>query len=182
MIGEELWTPSDDIRQSANITAYWHWLEQQSFESTPEVSHDYDVLWAWSVSHLEDFWKSIWDYYQVNSSAPYSRVLRRERDVYGAEWFEGARLNYAQHALRNSSTEPALLVVSEGGTSHEVGWDELRHDAIAFAVKLRSLGVVAGDRVAAYMPNVAECVVAFLACSSLGAVWSVAAPDFGVRR
>lgn len=143
----------------------------------------YDALWQWSVSDIEAFWASLWQYFEIKASQPYMRVLGR-REMPGAAWFDGARLNYAEHALRHANAQsPAILFKTETTTLRpeitELSWDELKRSVAAVAVSLREMGVQMGDRVAAYVPNMPEAVIAFLACASLGAVWSSCSPDIG---
>jgi acetoacetyl-CoA synthetase len=175
---EPLWEPSDERRERATITRYERWLRD---ERGVEVDDGYNSLWQWSVDNLDEFWASIWDFFEVEASAPYERVLG-DRSMPGAEWFRGARLNYAQHIFRGKDPEEvAIRHASELRELDEWTWGELEARAAAIASGLRSLGVGPGDRVAAYLPNIAEAVAAFLACASIGAVWSSASPDFGAR-
>ncbi|MBA3704231.1 MAG: AMP-binding protein, partial [Rubrobacteraceae bacterium] len=142
---------------------------------------DYSELWEWSVTDLEGFWASIWEYCDVKVSKPYERVLGK-REMPGAEWFPGAELNYAEHVLRHAADHPdgpAILHQSEARSLGEVSWGELQERTAALAAGLREMGVGRGDRVAAYLPNVPEAVIALLACASIGAVWSSCSPDFG---
>jgi len=139
---------------------------------------DYEALWRWSVEHVEDFWAQVWDHFNVLSSEPYEQVLT-SREMPGADWFSGARLNFAENVLRTRSAGTALVAVSEQGSAAELSWDELRGSVGALQATLRELGVGLGDRVVGYLPNVPAAVVAFLACASLGAVWSACAPDIG---
>jgi acetoacetyl-CoA synthetase len=146
---------------------------------------DYDALWRWSVVELEQFWAGIWDYFQVRASAPYESVLA-ERRMPGTRWFEGAELNYAENLLLGgrAAREPsalAVLHVSELRELDRLSWGELAIQVAAAAAGLRSLGVTRGDRVVAYMPNIPETLIAFLATASIGAIWSSAAPEFGAR-
>jgi acetoacetyl-CoA synthetase len=131
------------------------------------------------VTDLDEFWASLWQRFDVLASQPYERVLGR-REMPGAEWFPGARLNYAEHVLRMARPGQAAIVhASEGGAPAELGWDELTDQVGRCAAGLRRLGVERGDRVAAYLPNGPEAVVALLAAASIGAVWSSCAPEFG---
>jgi len=133
------------------------------------------------VDELEDFWASIWDFCEVRAAAPYERVLG-SREMPGAQWFPGARLNYAEHVFAHArGGEPAIVARSETRDDVTVTWDELRARVARAAAGLRALGVGTGDRVVAYLPNIPETVVAFLATASLGAIWSSAAPEFGAR-
>jgi acetoacetyl-CoA synthetase len=143
---------------------------------------DYSELWSWSVEELEDFWASIWELYGVRASRPYEQVLDARR-MPGARWFEGAELNYAENILLRDRDPDAVAVVhaSERSDPRELTWGELSAQVAAAAAGLRALGVARGDRVVAYMPNIPETLIAFLAVSSIGAIWSSAAPEFGAR-
>ena len=176
---EPLWTPSPERIERAALTRYARWLRDERGVDLPDG--DYDALWRWSVDRLDDFWASIWDFFEVEASEPYERVLGR-RDMPGAEWFPGARLNYAQHVFRGErADEVALRHASELREPGEWTWDELRARTAAIAAGLKRLGVGPGDRVVAYMPNIPEAVAAFLAAASIGAIWSSCSPDFGLR-
>jgi acetoacetyl-CoA synthetase len=172
-----LWRPSRERVERATLTRYVRWLA-----GTRGLSFgDYDALWRWSVDELEDFWASIWEYFDVQASAPYERVLGR-REMPGAQWFPGARLNYAQHVFRGRDDDAvALRHASEQRPLAAMTWGELRALTARIAAALRAQGVGAGDRVVAYLPNAPEAVAAFLACASLGATWSSCSPDFGAR-
>ena len=143
----------------------------------------YDDLWRWSVTDLDAFWQSIWDYFGLQSPTPHTAVLADNR-MPGARWFPGAQVNYAQQALRHVEAAhaagfPAIVSRNEKDQHRELGWPELRRQAAALALHLRAQGVQPGDRVAAYLPNIPEAMVALLATVSLGAVWSICAPDMG---
>jgi acetoacetyl-CoA synthetase len=172
-----VWTPSPERIASATITRYRDWLnETRGLELA-----DYAELWQWSVDELEDFWASIWEFFAVEASEPYERVLTR-REMPGAAWFPGARLSYAQHVFRGrDESEIAIRHASELRPLGEWTWGELRARAGAMSAALREVGVGPGDRVAAYLPNIPETVAAFLGCASIGATWSSCAPEFGVR-
>src|ERR1700693_6078351 len=146
--GELLWRPGAERLERANLTQYLRWLAQRGrqFDS-------YADLWRWSVEDLDGFWGSVWDYFEICSSKPYERVLAR-REMPGAQWFPGARLNYAEHALRSErGNAEALLYLSERHGLRALTWTELGAQVRVLATRLRSLGVVAGDRVIAYLPN-----------------------------
>jgi len=141
----------------------------------------YEELWRWSVSDLEGFWGALWEFFDVQASAPYERVLGR-REMPGAQWFPGARLSYAEHFFRDRDDDAvAIRHASELRELDQWTWGELREQTARLAAGLRGLGVGPGDRVAAYLPNIPETLAAFLACASMGAVWSSAAPEFGAR-
>src|SRR6266700_1748699 len=173
--GVLLWEPSQELKRQANVTRYMQWLAQEKGLSF----HSREELWQWSVNNLEDFWASIAEYFHVKFSQQYTAVLTK-RKMPGAEWFPGARLNFAEHVFRNATSDrPALVFRSERHELVEVSWSELRQKAGAVARALRAMGVQQGDRVVAYMPNIPETLIAFLACASMGAVWSSCSPDFG---
>ncbi|MDO9291178.1 MAG: acetoacetate--CoA ligase [Hydrogenophaga sp.] len=145
----------------------------------------YDALWRWSTTDLEAFWQSIWDYFKMQSPTPHTAVL--ERNVMpGAKWFPGAQFNYAQQVLRHvmpahAAGFSAIVSRNEKGRHVELSWPQLRRQVASLALHLRAQGVMPGDRVAAYLPNIPETMVAFLAVVSIGAVWSVCAPDMGTN-
>lgn len=161
------------------LTLYRQWLREHR-----HLSFDnYDALWHWSVSDIEAYWQSIWDYTQVEHQGHYDRVLS-ERKMPGATWFHGTRVNYARQVLRHvdeasKAGMPAIISRDERGHDREMSWKELRQQVARFANYLQSRGVKPGDRVAAYLPNAPETIVAFLGTISIGAVWSVCAPDMG---
>ncbi|NNE10828.1 MAG: acetoacetate--CoA ligase [Ilumatobacter sp.] len=177
---KRLWAPPVDARTSTRLGRFTTYCEQRSGRSFA----DYDDLWAWSVGEgLEACWAAIWDFFEVEPTTPYDQVLDA-RTMPGAHWFDGARLNFAEHALRPGRERPdavAIVGVSQTRDRIELTWREL-HDAVARArCGLRRLGVGEGDRVAAYLPNIPETIIAFLATASLGATWTSCAPEFGVR-
>jgi acetoacetyl-CoA synthetase len=172
-----LWTPTADGVRDANLTRFMDWLRRERALGFA----DYESLRRWSVADLPAFWRSIWDHYEVRASAPFTRVLGDAR-MPGARWFKGARLNYAEHLLGRASRQgPILIAVGEDHQPVEITRAELRGRVGALGAALRSLGVRRGDRVAAYVGNIPEAVVAMLAVTSVGAVWTACAPDFGVH-
>lgn len=170
-----LWRPSAARREKSHITDFVRWLKRErglEFDG-------YDALWKWSIQDLEGFWGAIWDYFQVRSSARYTRVLEKS-EMPGAQWFPGARLNYAEHALaRERPGTDALIYVREGAPLARMDWSELGARVRLLATRLRRMGVRPGDRVVAVLPNSPEAVIAVLATTSVGAVWSCCGPDFG---
>jgi acetoacetyl-CoA synthetase len=170
--------PADPVPQ---IRLYQQWLQEHrglAFDS-------YEALWRWSIDDLDDFWQSIWDCFGIDSPTPHGAVLA-DAHMPGAVWFPGAQVNYARQVLRH--VEPAhaagfaaIVSRNEKGAHRELSWPELRRQAAALALHLQAHGVHPGDRVAAYLPNVPEAIVAFLATASIGAVWSICAPDMGTH-
>jgi acetoacetyl-CoA synthetase len=189
-----LWEPSAERMAAARMTHFMAWAGARHGR---EFS-DYAELWQWSVDELEQFWGDVWEYCGVRASTPPERVLASE-EMPGADWFAGAELNYAENllarrldapGLHDHGDEPkrgsranrtAVLHASELRALRELSWGEIAEQVAAAAAGLRALGVGRGDRVAAYMPNIPETLVAFLATASIGAIWSCAAPEFGAR-
>ena len=174
---KKLWEGSDEFKANSHLKSYIKWLEENqglNFEN-------YHSLWKWSVTNIETFWQSIWQYFKVNSHTPYNSILSSSV-MPGCKWFEGATLNYAEHIFRNANPEvPAIIFGNELGVHQEISWDELKNKVAAMAAYLKSLGVSKGDRVVAFLPNVPEATIAFLAVNSLGAIWSSTSPDFGTE-
>jgi acetoacetyl-CoA synthetase len=174
---EVLWKPTEEQIANSNITHFQNWLKQNKKISISNVQD----LWKWSVEELETFWGFVWEYGEVQSSTPYHQVLS-SRKMPGAKWFEGARLNYAQHCFRYVvPNETSIIFHSEHKGYQEITWGELLHKTASVANYLKEQGVQKGDRVVSYMPNIPETVIAFLACASIGAIWSSCSPDFGAN-
>lgn len=177
--GTVLWQPSKEFIQNTRLAHFMTWLA----ENRGVRFDDYHSLWQWSVDSLEEFWQAIWDYFKVESTVPYSAVLEK-REMPGARWFVGARINYARHILsqgRGRGDETVIHHQSEIRALGSMTWQELTEQVLVLAERLRGLGVGPGDRVVAYMPNIPETVVACLATASIGAIWSSCSPDFGTQ-
>jgi acetoacetyl-CoA synthetase len=173
-----LWSPPADVRETTQMGRYVNWLRDERGRDFA----GYDDLLAWSLADLEGFWGSVWDWYGIRAHTPYERVLA-SRGMPGAEWFTGARLNYAEHMVGADEDVDRVAVVARSQTRgpFEVTFGDLREQVAHARAGLRRLGVGPGDRVVAYMPNIPETLVAFLATASLGAVWATCAPEFGPR-
>ena len=176
-MGELLWEPSAAIIDRARITQFTRWAEAR----TGRTFSTYEELWSWSVSDVAGFWGALWDYFEIDSAAPPRSVLSDDA-MPGARWFEGATLSYAHHVFRSASADhPAMVYSSEEAGPQELSWEELGAATAKVAAFLKDVGVEPGDRVASFMPNTPATLIAFLACASIGAVWSSCAPDFGSR-
>ncbi len=171
-----LWQPSQQRVQESNLNEFIQWVTA----SHPQV-HDYDSLYRWSVEHSDQFWSSLWDFSGVISTRTCDRILTNPTAMPGAVWFEGARLNFAENLLRFRDDRTALIFRSENGTGRELSYRLLFMEVIRCAECLKTLGVRSGDRVAGYITNSPEAVIAMLATTSLGAIWSSCSPDFGVN-
>jgi acetoacetyl-CoA synthetase len=178
-----MWEPPFEALEHSEMARFMRWAGERRgarFEG-------YEELWRWSVGDVEGFWAAIWDFCGVRASRPYERVLDSHR-MPGAHWFLGAELNYAENLMRGAAAgaperagEVAVVHCSELREDGQLTWGELSAQVAAAAAGLRSLGVGRGDRVVAYMPNIPETLIAFLATASIGAIWSSAAPEFGAR-
>ncbi len=163
------------------IRLYQNWLRDQrglSFAS-------YDALWRWSTTELDAFWQSIWDYFELQSPTPHQAALVKNA-MPGAQWFVGAQTNYVHQVFRHVKPAHeagflAMITENEKGQRSELSWPELRRQVASLALHLQAQGVQPGDRVAAYLPNIPEAAIAFLATASIGAVWSICAPDMGTN-
>jgi acetoacetyl-CoA synthetase len=170
-----LWRPSAELVERARMTEFMRWLAAERGRSFA----DYGELWRWSVDDLDGFWAAIWDFFEVEADGEPAPVLA-SREMPGARWFPNTSLNYAERVF--AGKDPAATAILHSSELRELGelsWGELREQVAAVAAGLRAMGVERGDRVVAYLPNVPEAIVAFLAAASIGAVWSSCSPDFG---
>ena len=172
-----LWTPSGQRADASTMAQFERWLET----NRDLKFKDYNAMWEWSISDLDGFWSAIWEYFDILHSEGYTSVVENP-DVATAKWLTGARLNYAENILRHAATDPnrdAIVVKSETFTRKSLSWRQLEQQVGSVATSLREMGVVQGDRVVAILPNTETALIAFLAAASLGAVWSLCAPDMG---
>ncbi|GAA3732494.1 acetoacetate--CoA ligase [Salinactinospora qingdaonensis] len=177
--GDVLREPAPDVHDTTRIGAYLRWLQH----ARGLAFDDYHALHRWSVDDLDGFWSSVWEFAGVRAATPPAAVLA-DPTMPGATWFPGATLNYAEHATRPTgvaAAAPAVIGVSQSRERVQLSWAELADQVARAREGLRRLGVGRGDRVAAYLPNLPETVVAFLATASLGAVWAACAPEFGAH-
>lgn len=172
-----LWTPSDERASSSRMAEFMQWLSR---ERGHEFA-DFNELWNWSVSDLDGFWEAIWTFFDVPHSAPYDCVLA-ERKMPGAVWFPGTRLNFAENILRHAvetPDQPAIIVQSETFGNSRLSWEQLSAQVASVAAQFRKMGLGQGDRVVAILPNTETALIACLATVSIGAIWSLCAPDMG---
>jgi acetoacetyl-CoA synthetase len=172
-----LWIPDKSFSEKSNMQAYMNWLAETKNLKFP----DYQSLWEWSVNQPAAFWDSIRSFYELIFHSPHTSILDKpEGGMIGTRWFEGATVNYAEHIFRNKTDQrPALVFRSERHPMTEVSWAELEDSTARMARFLLDSGVKKGDRVASFLPNIPEAIIAFLATNSIGAIWSSCSPDFG---
>jgi acetoacetyl-CoA synthetase len=178
MIGDILWEPPADLRQSTEVGRFMEFVERRRGLRFA----GYDDLWRWSVQDLEGFWGSIWEFFELRSHSDFETVLASQ-EMPGAVWFPGARLNYAEHMIGRDEDVDRVAVVAQSQTrpEMELTFGELRDQVARARAGLQRLGVGRGDRVVAYLPNIPETLIAFVATASLGAIWAACAPEFGAR-
>lgn len=172
-----LWEPTEKYKRSTLLHAYIEWLNK----THGLEFKDFDQLWQWSVDELEDFWESLWEFFEVKSYSPYKQVLSSQQ-MPGAKWFEGAALNYVEHIFRHAADDrPAFIFESELRPYRETSWAEVKQQTAALQQYLQQIGVGKGDRVVAWLPAIQEAAVGFFAAAGLGATWSSCSPDFGTN-
>ena len=165
-----LWEPSDEQRESS---AMHRFMRQQGFD-------DYDSLYRWSIDDSAAFWQALCEFCDIRFTMPPGTIIRRPDNIMDAGWFDGTELNYAEHLLRHEGGREALVFSAEDGARRALSFDELRDAVAGVAAGLRRAGLVKGDRVGGYLPNCPEAIIAMLATTSIGAIWSSCSPDFGV--
>jgi acetoacetyl-CoA synthetase len=177
-VTEVMWTPPTDVRETTELGRFLDFVR----DTRGRDLAGHDELFEWSIADLEGFWGSVWNFFRVRAHAPYERVLA-SREMPGARWFTGARLNYAEHMVGTEADAGEVAVVAHSQTRApaQLTFGDLREQVAAARAGLRRLGVGPGDRVVAYLPNIPETLVAFLATASLGGVWATGAPEFGPR-
>jgi len=172
-----LWKPSDERVENTNMYRFMHYVNERHAKNFTE----YEQLYQWSVSEIPAFWETVWDYGEIVHSRGYDQVVDDPARLPGAKWFRGARLNFAENLLRYRDDRIALSFKGEGQATVGITYAQLYDKVARLAKSLRDTGIQAGDRVAGFMPNMIETVVAMLAAASIGAIWSSCSPDFGIK-
>jgi len=172
-----LWTPSEERIKRSNMYRFMQFINDRFNLHFDE----YASLYAWSVENIQEFWASVWEFVDVQASAPYENVIDDATKMPGAKWFSGARLNFAENLLRYRDDQIALVFKGEDQDAVRLSYRELYDEVASVATALKDMGVVMGDRVVGFMPNMPQTIVAMLAATSLGATWSSCSPDFGIK-
>ena len=172
-----VWSPTQEFMEGSQLSHYQHWLSQEQGLTL----HSYTELWQWSVDHPDDFWETLWKYFAIMGHTPY-RNVRTGDSMPDVKWFTGATLNYAEHIFRQRNEDhPALEFVHESGRHRTISWAGLEEQVAKVRQFLVAQGIRKGDRIAGFLPNIPEAIIAFLATNSVGAIWSCCSPDFGER-
>ncbi len=176
-MGKLLWTPSGERVKATNMYRFMTRINGKfgkDFKS-------YSDLYAWSVENIPDFWAEMWDFAEIQASAPCSAVIDDVNKMPGARWFGGAKLNFAENLLRHRDDHTAIAFKGEGMAPRFLTYRQLYDEAARVAKSLRDMGIAPGDRVVGFMPNMPETIIAMLAAASIGAAWSSCSPDFGIK-
>ena len=176
-MAELLWTPSEERIKNTNMYRFMHFVNKRYGKKFTE----YTSLYKWSIENIPDFWASMWDFGEIIASQPYDQVVDDLNKMPGAKWFSGARLNFAENLLRYRDDQVALIFKGEAQDSIKMSYAELYDEVARVARSLKEAGVKAGDRVGGFVPNMPEAIIAMLATTSMGAIWSSCSPDFGIK-
>jgi acetoacetyl-CoA synthetase len=174
---EKLWEPSEEQITSTNMYRFMTIVNEKFNKNFT----DYTRLWEWSVENLEDFWAAAWDFLDIKASVPYEKVIQDKDKMPGAKFFVGSKLNFAENLLRFRDDRTALVFRGEDAVRRTLTYNQLYDEVAKTAASLKAMGVKAGDRVVGFVPNMPESIIAMLAATSLGAVWSSCSPDFGIK-
>ena len=172
-----LWTPTQDQVNTSQMEAF-----RNQVNSRFNINlKDYFDLYDWSISNISDFWKAVWGFMALEFSGDYTQVVDDDSKMPGAQWFEGVKMNFAENLLRIRSEKPAIHFKGEGQAARTLSYNELFDEVEKLSSALRKIGIQQGDRVAGFMPNMPETIIAMLATASIGAIWSSSSPDFGIK-
>ena len=172
-----LWKPTADYSNNSRMRKF----QEKVALKYDLPGNDYFSVHLWSVEQPSNFWGEVWDFCNIKYSKNYNKVVDDPKKMPGARWFEGARLNFAENLLRRNDNHNALIFWGEDSVRKEITYSELNDQVRKVAAGLKRLGVIKGDRVAAFMPNLPETIIAMLAAASIGAIWSSTSPDFGIK-
>jgi len=172
-----LWYPSEERKTNANMTQYMNFLS----ETYNLNFKNYDELYNWSITKRADFWATLWDFFGIKASEPYKTILENPDDMLESKWFQGARLNFAEHLLQFTDDRTALIFKGENQEPIKLSYKTLFDKVASLAASLRESSITVNDRVVGFMPNMIETIIAMLATTSIGAIWSSCSPDFGIK-
>ena len=172
-----VWTPSQKQIDRSQMTKFMKYVNLSRHLSL----NNYDDLYSWSIKDIPSFWESVWEFCEVKYSTPYSEIVDDTSKMPGAKWFTGSQLNYAENLLRFKDSKPAIIFKGENQNPSILTYHDLNEEVKKVAYALRNMGIVKGDRVAGFIPNMPEAVIAMLASASIGAIWSSSSPDFGIK-
>ncbi len=172
-----LWQPTEERISQTNIVRFINFVNERHHLNLS----NYEELYHWSVLEISDFWAAMWEFAEIRYSKSYDQVLDQSEKMPGNKWFEGARLNFAENLLRYRDDRVALIFKGESNPTVRITYKELYDEVARVAASLKALGVKTGDRVAGFMPNMPQSIIAMLAATSLGAAWSSCSPDFGIK-
>ena len=176
-MAKKLWQPSDEYIKNTNMYRFMGVINEKYGKNFSE----YDPLYQWSIENISEFWESLWDFVEVKASKPYDQVIDDVNKMPGTKWFSGARLNFAENLLRFRDDQVALIFKGEANDSISMTYEALYDEVARVTKSLKEAGVGVGDRVAGFIPNMSEAIIAMLAATSLGAIWSSCSPDFGIK-
>ncbi len=174
---KKLWEPSEERIKSTNMYRFMTRINEKFDKNFTE----YGELWEWSVENLEDFWTQAWDFLDIKVSSPYETVIQDKDKMPGAKFFVGSKLNFAENLLRFRDDRTALVFRGEDSVRRTLTYNQLYSEVAQTASALKAQGVQPGDRVVGFVPNMPESIIAMLAATSLGAIWSSCSPDFGIK-
>ena len=177
MSHQQLWKPTEDYKKNSNMYGFLSMIAKKY--NLP--NNEYHTIHQWSVENIPEFWAEIWDYCGIKHSKTYEQVVDDPKKMPGAKWFIGARMNFAENLLSRNDDHLAMIFWGEDTVRREITYAELYEQVRLAAAGFKRLGVEKGDRVAAFMPNMPETIIAMLAAASIGAIWSSSSPDFGIK-
>jgi len=172
-----LWEPSEERIKNSNMYRFMNTVNEKHGKNFT----DYDSLYQWSIENISDFWASMWDFGEIKASVPYDKVVDDIAKMPGAKWFSGARLNFAENLLRFQDDQTAIIFKGEAQVTERITYNQLYNEVAKAALSLREAGVTKGDRIVGFMPNMPQSMIAMLAATSIGAIWSSCSPDFGIK-
>ncbi|MBW2655394.1 MAG: AMP-binding protein, partial [Deltaproteobacteria bacterium] len=172
-----LWQPSEERIKATNMYRFMT-IVNKKFN---KAFKDYAALWEWSVDNLEDFWATAWDFLDIKASQPYEKAIDDPNKMPGAKFFVNSKLNFAENLLQFKNDDLALIFRGEDSVRRTLTYNQLYDEVAKTAAALRALGIKKGDRVVGFVPNMPESIIAMLAATSLGAIWSSCSPDFGIK-